>query len=113
MACTPEVGRPAEFVARDLGRAGEFVAPRKGKICQAGPACQRQRPRGRWTRTRGERGTEAGWAEWCGSWAVRGETRAARERAERARWKGLSAGKAARGANWAVGKKGEGMTGPG
>ena len=40
-------GRPAGFVAGDLGRAGEFVAPRKGKICQAGPACQRQRARGR------------------------------------------------------------------
>ena len=58
-------------------------------------------------------GLKRGWAERCGSWAVRGETRAARERAERAGWKGLSAGKAARGANWAVGKKGEGMTGPG
>ena len=52
-------------------------------------------------------GLKRGWAERCGSWAVRGETRAARERAERARWKGLSAGKAARGANWAAGKKKE------
>ena len=60
LACAPEVGRPVEFVAGDLGRAAEFVAPRKGKICQAGPACQRQRARGRWTRTRGDWGTEAG-----------------------------------------------------
>ena len=44
-------------------------------------------------------GLKRGWAERCGSWDVRGETRAARKRAERARWKGLSAGKAARGAN--------------
>ena len=35
-------GRPAGFVAGDLGRAGESVAPRRGKSCQAGPARQRR-----------------------------------------------------------------------
>ena len=35
-------GRPAGFVAGHLGRAGESVAPRRGKSCQAGPARQRR-----------------------------------------------------------------------
>ena len=35
-------GRPAGFVAGDLGRAGESVVPRRGKSCQAGPARQRR-----------------------------------------------------------------------